>query len=251
MSSLYGIWTHTINTLQHHSLSLTSSALDHSTTSAPLKWSFNNRSVTFSRKENLEIHIRHVSSISVRFKPHFGRSEEELPEVTSPEESLTGSDRVRMRNWFPRLFLTILSYWNDSSAFDTTLKHHVCMWYHTEAPVLHVIPHWNDCSACDNPIDTKVCTWYHTETKTMQVTAFYNNTAINNTPQRVLSSDNTLKREFYKWLQTDMTVLPVLNVHHEARRLMCGNHQLESFYGSNYDFVYLICFYSYNSHQQL
>jgi hypothetical protein len=33
-SSLYGIWTHTIDTLQHHSLSLMSSALDHSTTSA-------------------------------------------------------------------------------------------------------------------------------------------------------------------------------------------------------------------------
>ena len=32
-SSLGGIWTHTIVTLQHHSLSLTSSALDHSTTS--------------------------------------------------------------------------------------------------------------------------------------------------------------------------------------------------------------------------
>jgi hypothetical protein len=34
-SSLDGIWTHTIDTLQHHSLSLTSSALDHSTTSTP------------------------------------------------------------------------------------------------------------------------------------------------------------------------------------------------------------------------
>ena len=34
-SSLDGIWTHTIVTLQHHSLSLTSSALDHSTTSTP------------------------------------------------------------------------------------------------------------------------------------------------------------------------------------------------------------------------
>jgi hypothetical protein len=32
-SSLDEIWTHTIDTLQHHSLSLTSSALDHSTTS--------------------------------------------------------------------------------------------------------------------------------------------------------------------------------------------------------------------------
>ena len=31
-SSLDGIWTHTIDTLQHHSLNLTSSALDHSTT---------------------------------------------------------------------------------------------------------------------------------------------------------------------------------------------------------------------------
>ena len=34
-SSLDGIWTHTIDTLHHHSLSLTSSALDHSTTSTP------------------------------------------------------------------------------------------------------------------------------------------------------------------------------------------------------------------------
>ena len=47
-------------TLQHHSLSLTSSALDHSTTSTPLKGSFNNRSFTFSRKENLGIDVRHV-----------------------------------------------------------------------------------------------------------------------------------------------------------------------------------------------
>jgi hypothetical protein len=59
-SSLDGIWTHTIDTLQHQSLSLMSSALDHSTTSAPLKWSFNDRSVTLSRNENLEIYIRHV-----------------------------------------------------------------------------------------------------------------------------------------------------------------------------------------------
>jgi hypothetical protein len=36
-SSLDGIWTHTIDTLQYHSLSLTFSALDHSTTSTPLK----------------------------------------------------------------------------------------------------------------------------------------------------------------------------------------------------------------------
>ena len=34
-SSLDGIWTHTIDTLQHHSHSLTSSALNHSTTSTP------------------------------------------------------------------------------------------------------------------------------------------------------------------------------------------------------------------------
>ena len=34
-SSLDGIWTHTIDTLQYHSLSLTSSTLDHSTTSTP------------------------------------------------------------------------------------------------------------------------------------------------------------------------------------------------------------------------
>jgi hypothetical protein len=33
-SSLDGIWTHTIDTLQHQSLSLMSSALDHSATSA-------------------------------------------------------------------------------------------------------------------------------------------------------------------------------------------------------------------------
>ena len=34
-SSLDGIWTHTIDTLQHQSLNLMSSSLDHSTTSAP------------------------------------------------------------------------------------------------------------------------------------------------------------------------------------------------------------------------
>jgi hypothetical protein len=45
-SSLDGIWTHTINTLQHQSFSLMSSALDPSTTSGPYKWSFNSRSVT-------------------------------------------------------------------------------------------------------------------------------------------------------------------------------------------------------------
>jgi hypothetical protein len=43
--------------LQHQSLS----ALDHSTTSAPLKWSFNNRSATLSLFESLKIDIRHVS----------------------------------------------------------------------------------------------------------------------------------------------------------------------------------------------
>ena len=59
-SSLYVIWTHTIDTLQHHSGSLTSSALDHSTTSTPYKRSFNSRSVTLSRKENLGIDVRHV-----------------------------------------------------------------------------------------------------------------------------------------------------------------------------------------------
>jgi hypothetical protein len=36
-SYLDGIWAHTIDTLQHQSLSLMSSALDHSTTSAILK----------------------------------------------------------------------------------------------------------------------------------------------------------------------------------------------------------------------
>jgi hypothetical protein len=47
-----------IDTLQHQSLNLISSTLDHSFTSALLKWSFNSRSVTLSRKENLEIDIR-------------------------------------------------------------------------------------------------------------------------------------------------------------------------------------------------
>jgi hypothetical protein len=60
-SSLDGIWTHTIDTLQNKSLSLMFSALDHSTTSAPYEWSFNNRSVALSLKENLEVDIRHVS----------------------------------------------------------------------------------------------------------------------------------------------------------------------------------------------
>ena len=49
-SSLDGIWTHTIDTLQHHSLSLTSSALDHSTTSTPC-------SVYLRKYMFLKIHI--------------------------------------------------------------------------------------------------------------------------------------------------------------------------------------------------
>jgi hypothetical protein len=58
---LGGIGTHTIDTLQHQSLSLISSTVDHSAVSAILKYSFNNQSVTLSRKGNLEIDIRHVS----------------------------------------------------------------------------------------------------------------------------------------------------------------------------------------------
>ena len=57
--SLDGIWANTINTLQHQSLRLMSSALDHWATSA-IKYSFNSRSVTLSRKGNLEIEIRHI-----------------------------------------------------------------------------------------------------------------------------------------------------------------------------------------------
>jgi len=38
-----------------------SSALDNSATFAILRYSFNSQSVTLSRKENLEIDIRHVS----------------------------------------------------------------------------------------------------------------------------------------------------------------------------------------------
>ena len=60
-SYLDGIWTHTIDTLQHQSLSLMSSALHHSATSAILKYGFNSRSVTLSRKKNLEVDIRNVS----------------------------------------------------------------------------------------------------------------------------------------------------------------------------------------------
>ena len=59
-SSFDGIWTHTIDALQYHSISLTSSALDHSTTSTPWKRIFNNRSVNFTRKANLGIDVRHV-----------------------------------------------------------------------------------------------------------------------------------------------------------------------------------------------
>jgi hypothetical protein len=57
----------------HHSLSLTSSALDHSTTSTPLKRSFNNRSVTFSRKANLGIDyikncwVRLLSNYNIKY----------------------------------------------------------------------------------------------------------------------------------------------------------------------------------------
>jgi hypothetical protein len=49
-----------MNSLQHQSLSLRSSALSHPTTSAMQKHSFNSRSITLSRKENLEIDIKHV-----------------------------------------------------------------------------------------------------------------------------------------------------------------------------------------------
>ena len=49
-SSLEGIWAHTIDTPQYQSLSNMSSAVDHSTTSTPLKWSFNSRSITLSHK---------------------------------------------------------------------------------------------------------------------------------------------------------------------------------------------------------
>jgi hypothetical protein len=65
------------------------------------------------------------SSISAQPKSHLRRCEEVLPEVTSPEAYLTGndvtgshmtatgshvtgSDRVCMRNRFPRFFLTIV-----------------------------------------------------------------------------------------------------------------------------------------------
>ena len=58
---LGGIGTHTIDTLQPQSHSLMSSTVDHSAVSAMLKYSFNNQSVTLSRKGNLEIDIRHVS----------------------------------------------------------------------------------------------------------------------------------------------------------------------------------------------
>ena len=60
-SSLDGIFAHTIDTLQHQSRSLIYSAIDHSTTPTPYKWSFNSQSVNLSRKEKLEIYIRHVS----------------------------------------------------------------------------------------------------------------------------------------------------------------------------------------------
>jgi hypothetical protein len=48
-SSLDGIWTHTIDSLQKKTLTFMFSALDHSTTSAPYKWSCNNRSVALCR----------------------------------------------------------------------------------------------------------------------------------------------------------------------------------------------------------
>ena len=48
-SSLDGIWILTIDALQHHSLSLTSSALDHSTTSTPY----------------INIYISHINDVRV------------------------------------------------------------------------------------------------------------------------------------------------------------------------------------------
>jgi hypothetical protein len=53
-SSLDGIWTHTILTLQHHSLSLTSSALDHSTTSTPYIYIWWNTAITYIICMNLK-----------------------------------------------------------------------------------------------------------------------------------------------------------------------------------------------------
>jgi hypothetical protein len=52
---------------EHHSFTLTSSALDHSTTSTPKKRSYNNRSVTLSRKANLEIDTLTSNSITAWF----------------------------------------------------------------------------------------------------------------------------------------------------------------------------------------
>ena len=75
--------------MQHHSLSLTSSALDHSTTSTPLKRSFNNRCVTFSRKANLGIAVRHghiyiyiyIMHINIYYWPF--QAEIEIPNIVA------------------------------------------------------------------------------------------------------------------------------------------------------------------------
>jgi hypothetical protein len=54
VSSLDGIWTHTIDTLQHHSFSLTSSALLHSTTSTPY----------------INIYISHINDVGENMHPY-------------------------------------------------------------------------------------------------------------------------------------------------------------------------------------
>ena len=53
---LDGICTHVIDTLQHQSLSLMSSALDHSATSAIFKYSFKSQSVILSHKLGIDIY---------------------------------------------------------------------------------------------------------------------------------------------------------------------------------------------------
>jgi hypothetical protein len=66
-SSLDGIWTHTIDTLQHHSLSLTFSALNHSTTSIPYIYIFIHFLVLTNDKASMIFFTFHViQQISTR-----------------------------------------------------------------------------------------------------------------------------------------------------------------------------------------
>ena len=67
------------------------------------------RSMFLNLQTSLLFQSKVVSSISVRTKSYFGESVRGSYQKRNwPEAPLTGSDHVRMRNRFPRFFLTIV-----------------------------------------------------------------------------------------------------------------------------------------------